>query len=352
MKKNILVLISLILLSASCNPFNQPPPAGIIKSVNGGTDWQFANKYKDSSTVTLTGLSISKLAFSPANRQTLFAGTYTDGLFQSDDSASTWTKILSKIYVYDFVIDPYNPKIIYVAGFYADHGRVLKTTDGGGSWVQIYNEESASNAVRSIAINPQNSNQIVIGTTSGSVIKSADSGISWQLVKNFSDQVNRIVWQGNNIYVLVKTKGLYATSDFGANFTELTSSLNKTYSLGALSYTQASIDSFSQLYVDPTTSNLIYMTTNLGVYKSVDGGKTWQFLSLPVKPANSSARAIAVSLSSSNIVYSSVGSTVYKSFDGGNSWQTQSISSDGFINYLLIDPVVPQIVYGGIYANQ
>jgi photosystem II stability/assembly factor-like uncharacterized protein len=349
--KKIIILISITLLAAGCNLFKQPVQAGVIKTVNGGADWQFSNKYKDSTTVTLSGQSISKLAFSPTSRGTVFAGTYTDGLFESEDSAATWKKILSKIFVYDFVIDPLNPKIIYAAGFYADHGRVLKTTDGGASWIQIYNEESLVNPVRAIAINPLNSNQIVIGLASGSVVKSADSGISWQLAKDYKDQVNRVIWQGNNIYVLIKTKGLYQSTDFGVSFTELTGSLSKTYSISGLSYNEATIDSFSQLYVDPTAPNLIYMTTNRGVQKSVDGGKNWQTISLPIKPANSVARAISVALSSSNIVYASVGNTIYKSLDGGASWQTQSISSNGFVNYLLVDPQLPQIVYGGVYVQ-
>jgi len=75
-------------------------------------------------------------------------------------------------------------KTIYVSGFYADHGRVLKTTDAGASWNQVYNEESATNPVRAIALNPANPNQVIIGTTSGTVVKSADGELigSWQII--------------------------------------------------------------------------------------------------------------------------------------------------------------------------
>jgi len=350
--KKFSLIIALGLLAASCNPFNQPIPAGVVKSVNGGVDWQFANAIKGSSTSSISALSISKLAFSPVTSQTVFAGTYTDGMFESDDAAGTWSKILSNIDIYDFVIDPTNPKIIYAAGFYAAHGRVLKTQDGGGSWVQIYNEESANNPVRSIAVNPTDSSQIVIGTASGTVIKSADGGLSWQLAKNFSDQVNRVLWQNGNIFVLLKTKGLFVSPDFGQTFTEITSSLHKTYSLAGLTYTQGSISTFSQVYVDFTSPALIYLTTDQGLYKSIDGGQTWQLINLPVNPTGSAAHGIAVALSSSNIVYTSVGSTVYKSLDGGQSWQTQGINSGGFINYILADPQLPQIVYAGIYSTQ
>ncbi|HYV33690.1 MAG TPA: hypothetical protein VE973_02485 [Candidatus Limnocylindria bacterium] len=351
MNKKYIILLGLALLAASCNPFSQTLAAGVVKSVNGGVNWQFFDALKSGATPNLSVLSISKLGFDPTNNERVYAGSYTGGFFKSDDSGATWTNILSKIYVYDFAVTQSQPQIIYTAGFFADHGRVLKTTDGGSSWNQVYNEESASNPVRAISINPDNPNQLVIGTSSGEVVKSSDGGTTWQLSKNFNDQINRILWQNGKIYVLLKTKGLFESADAGANFTELTSGLSTTYSLAGAAYTNSSISSFSQDFVDPADPNLIYITTDQGLYKSINAGKSWSSISLPVKPSQGATKAIAVGNNSSNIVFTSVGSTIYKSVDAGVTWQTQSITSGGFINYILINPQLPQIVYAGIYAN-
>lgn len=350
--KKYLLALAIVFLAAACNPFTKTLPGGVLKSVNGGADWQFANRISTSTTASLASLNIAKLAFSPQSREVLFMGSYTGGLYKSTDAGNSWKNILSKIYVYDFVVSPYDVNIIYAAGFYADHGRVLKTTDGGASWNQVYNEESAANAVRAIAINPNNPSQLVIGMTSGSVVKSADGGISWQLANNFSDRINRVLWQNGNVYVLNKTKGLFKSTGFADNFTDITESLSKTFSLNNTTYNKDTIDSFSQVFVDFSTPALIYVTTNKGVFKTVDEGKTWEKQNLPVKPDESEAKAISIAPSSSNIVYSSVGATIYKSTDGGVTWQTQSITSAGFINYILIDPQLPQIVYAGIYVVQ
>jgi len=347
--KTIALFFSLTLLSAGCSFFTAKLPAGIIKTVNGGSDWQFSNKVASSTTVSMSGLGISKLAFDPTNHQIVFAGAYNGGLYKSQDSGGTWIDILSKIFVYDFVVSPIDPKTIYAAGFYTDHGRILKTTDGGASWTQIYDEESAKNPVRAIAINPANVNELVLGTTSGSVIKSADGGLSWQLANDFKDQINRIVWQNNNLYVLVKTKGLFKSTGFADNFASLTDKLTAGDNL---IYNPDTISVFSQIFVDAAGSGLIYITTDKGLYKTVDEGLTWTpVASLPVKPNDTAPHAIAISNTSSNIVFTSVGSTIYKSLDGGVTWQTQSITSGGFVNYILIDPNLPQIVYGGIYVQ-
>lgn len=351
--KKLILIVALAFLAAGCNPLAKTVPVGIIKSINGGSDWQFANAVKNSTTLSLASLSISKMNFDPQNRQTVFAGSYTDGLYKSEDSGASWSKILSKILVYDFAINPLDTKIIYASGYYGDHGRVLKTTDGGASWVEIYHEESPANAARSIALNPLNPNQVVIGTTSGSVVKSSDSGNTWQLANDFKDRVNRVLWQNNNVYVLLKTKGLFKSSGFADNFSEMTSSLGKSYNVGTLSYTSANaVASFNQVYVDLRTPSLIYLTTDKGLYKTTDEGKAWNLQNLPIKPDKADGRAVAVSRASSNIVYSSVGSTIYKSTDGGINWQTQNITSGGFVNYILVDPELPQIVYAGIYSTQ
>lgn len=350
--KKIFALFLIVFLAAACNPFKTTLSTGIIKSVDGGADWQFANKMASSTTASLSGLSIAKMAFDPSNRQTVFAGSYTGGLYKSVDSAASWSNILSKIYVYDFAISLNDSGTIYAAGFYADHGRVLKTTDGGASWNQIYNEESANNQVRAIAINPNNSSQIVIGMASGALVKSADAGATWQFANNFKDQINRILWQGNNIYVLLKTKGLYVSSGFADNFISITEPI--TSGSGVLKYTNINNtgNSFSQVYVDFQAPTLIYITANNGLYKTTDGGTAWTTQNLPMQPGKSSLHAIALATNNSSVVFASSGSTIYKSLDGGQNWQTQSITSGGFVNYILVDPQLPQIVYGGIYNTQ
>lgn len=345
-------IVATIFLSAGCNFFSTPSAAGIVKTVNGGSDWQFSNAVKGNAKASMTSLSISKMDFSPQSREVVFASSYTEGLFRSDDSAATWSKILSKISVYDFAINPGDAKTIYAAGIFGDHGKVLKTTDGGASWVEVYNEAASANAVRSISLNQQNPNQLLIGTSSGNVIKSSDGGMSWQLVSSFSDRVNRVAWQGGNMYVLLAAKGLRESTDAGATFNDLTASLNKTIGIGSLSYTSSSISNYAQVYVDSFTPTLIYMTTDLGLYKTVDGGTNWTKVPLPVKSTSTQAKAIAVARTSSNIIFTSVGATIYKSTDGGNSWQTQGIQTDGFVNYILIDPQLPQIDYAGVYGAQ
>jgi photosystem II stability/assembly factor-like uncharacterized protein len=350
MKNKILLLLPIILLAAGCNFFSPAVLVGVVKTVNGGVDWQFSNGGK-SSKVNLSSLNISKLALSPANHEVVYAASYNSGLYKSEDSGATWSGILSKIMVYDFAVDAVSPKVIYAAGKFGNLGKVLKTQDGGSSWQEIYNEATANNPIRALVLNPANSNQIVIGSGSGNIIRSADGGLSWQLAQNFNERVQGLAWQQSGLYVLLRNKGLFKSSNFGANFENLSTGITG-FKAKDLQASSNSDKIFNQFYVDNLTSGLIYISSDKGLYKSVDAGKTWARLALPVKTSDAEVVAIQVGSGSSNLVFTSVGATIYKSTDAGNSWQIQSIGTSGYINYLLVDFKLPQIVYAGLYASQ
>jgi len=349
MKNKILLFLSIILLAAGCNIFSAPVPSGVVKTVNGGADWQFSNGAK-AAKINLSSSNISKIALSPANHEVVYAGSFDGGVYESDDSGANWKQILSKILVYDLAVDPHNPKQIYAAGMYSNLGKVLKTTDGGLSWQEIYNESTQNNPVRAIAVNPLNPSQIVIGSSSGNLIKSADGGMSWQLAQNFNDRAQEITWQNGSLYVLFRSKGLFKSSDFGLNFEDLTAGLTVSKVIDYIGG-GGNEKSFNHFFVDSLTSSLIYITSNKGLYKTVDNGKTWASLALPVKISDAQVMAVKLG-NSSNLVFVSVGATIYKSTDAGSSWQTQGISTNGYVNCILVDPGLPQIIYAGIYVNK
>jgi len=348
MKKTIL-LASILFLSASCAIGGNSVVAGTAKTVNGGSDWQFANSI-ESSKSNINGLSISKISFDPSDRQKVFAGGYNGGLYQFDSNANAWKQILSNILIYDFVVSPQDSKTIYAAGLFNDHGKLVITKDGGATWTQIYNDATQNNPVRAVALNPNNVSQIVIGLGSGSVIKSADGGLSWQLVKDFSDRINRMSWQNGSLYILLQSKGLVKSPDFGDSFTQLSTGI------GAAAASQAALSNsssftYNQFYADTVTPALIYITTSQGLFKTVDEGKTWAAIKLPIQNGQNVTRGIAIAKNSSNLVFTSIGSTIYKSTDGGLTWQTQKVATNGIINYILVDPELPQIVWAGIYGQ-
>ena len=346
------LLVMIIFLAAACNPFQKVPVAGLNKTTNGGADWQAINTIADNQG-SLAPLNVARMDFDPFNHEIVFASGFNDGLYKSEDSGGTWRRVLSRIWTFDFVISPINSNTIYAGGFFADVGRLVKTEDGGKSWQEVYSEAAPSVSVRAVAVDPTSPNHVVIGTSAGGFIKSNDGGLSWKLLKNFNDRINRIYWLNEQVYVLVKGKGLFKSTNLDAGeFVELTESLTKSDNF-LENFTGLAEQAFNQAYVDNLAPGLIYLTAGKGLFKTVDEGKNWQKLELPGKHSPElPTRPVAVARSSSNIVFTGVGNVIYKSTDGGATWQTQSIVTNGFVNYILIDPQLPQVVYAGNFVEQ
>jgi photosystem II stability/assembly factor-like uncharacterized protein len=347
---NLTLGLSLLLLAAGCNAFgSKQNSAGVVKTTNGGADWQYINKIKDSTKDSLSAVNVSTLTLDPANHEVLFASSYNLGLYQSQDSGGTWTRILSKIGVFDLAIDPRNSKVMFAAGTFAAHGRVYQTKDGGKSWQEIFTEGSANNPVRAVALNPSNPDEVIIGLNSGALIRSIDGGITWQLMQDFQDKINRIHWTSNGLYVLTKSKGLIRSTDSGQNFQTLTAGISSSGSL--LSSLSSDTAEFSQFQISSSNPEIIYVATSGGLFKTRDLGRSWAVLRLPMKDGSSLIRAVAIFPGSDDVVYVSAGANIYKSVDGGTSWQTQTVATGGFINYIVVDPQLGQIAYAGIFSQ-
>ncbi|MDX6696447.1 MAG: hypothetical protein QOF02_4050 [Blastocatellia bacterium] len=102
-------------------------------------------------------------------------------------------------------------------------------------------------------------------------------------------------------------------------------------------------------------TSLIYAGTNLGVYKSADGGSSWQLTgAVRTSTAPQSTRAVVVDPSNPNIIYAATsgGSGLYKSTDGGNLYEVKNSGiSIPSVNTLVIDPSVPTTLYAGTVSG-
>ncbi|HMR55460.1 MAG TPA: hypothetical protein PKD34_02600, partial [Candidatus Doudnabacteria bacterium] len=205
MKKLFLLIFSVSLLAASCN-FGEDVKVGIIKTANGGVDWQSANTVKDTDK-DLLQRSISELKYNNSGDK-LFASSFNSGLYSSEDAAENWNGELVGIPIYDFAFHPFDDQLIYVAVHLSDRGRVFATRDGAKSWTEIYSDAGEGNPVRAIAVNPNNPSEIMIGTGKGTIILSQDAGETWRLLQTYNDRINRIYWKTDKIYIVAQKTGV------------------------------------------------------------------------------------------------------------------------------------------------
>ena len=235
----------------------------------------------------------------------------------------------SLIFANIFLIDPSSPY-----GYSAD---IFKTYNGGNNWVPITQEIQKDSMwyAATIKIVYNNTDTIVYSASWGGGIHfSYDWGENWHIPYTPPTNIN-----GNdlavhplnpNILYFASEGGLFKTSDGGNTW-------------DSLPY----ISDFAILSVavDPESTQIVYAGSNGGFLRSSDGGTSWKWTTDQTWP-NTYIQEIAVD---SSFVFAATGtkgdspySKLYRSSNKGKTWEivglgldsTFSISSIGFVNSL------------------
>ncbi len=164
---------------------------------------------------------ISAVAVAPGNANIIWVGYNNGDVFKTANgtaSSPSWTKVsthspgLPFRYVTRITIDKKNNKKVYVTfgGFSADN--IWRTTDSGANWTDI-TSNLPDLPVRSLVINPSNSNWLYIGTELG-IFTSENGGASWTLPHDgpTNTSVEELFWMKNFLVAASHGRGLFKAS--------------------------------------------------------------------------------------------------------------------------------------------
>ena len=83
--------------------------------------------------------------------------------------------------------------------------------------------------------------------------------------------------------------------------------------------------------INPSNTQIMYIATMKGIYKSRDGGQTWEFRSEGL--GNAHVLSLAIDPSSASTVYAGTfGDAIYKTQDGGQRWYPANIGLKGHVS--------------------
>ncbi len=338
---------------------------GVYKSTDGGDSWYATNS-------GLTNKFISTLAITPETQPTLYAGTYGLGLFKSTDGGHTWAfadNDLPRPYIQALVFDSHTPATLYVS----TGDGLFKSTDAGSSWQPASTGLPESAYVEALIVDPQVPDilyaaHLDYGLMAGQVFKSVNGGASWNssnaglpddcFVRTIAidPQTPQTLYAGTSNGDA--GCGIYKSSDGGDNWSPVNSGLPSVADPGLFVRINA-------LAIDPQAPSTLYAGLGssfegdeVGLYKTVDGGDTWQRTGngLPEVPIT----GLAIDPQSPNILYASTfniwggygGHGVYQSTDSGNSWHPINTGlTNPFVFPLAIDPLSPQKLYAGTFGG-
>jgi len=168
------------------------------------------------------------------------------------------------------------------------------------AWHQV---GPAGGTVISLAADPQNTSRLFLGTADGHVFASTDEGGHWQLVSRIGSGQDDVI---------------------------------------------------THIIIDPRDANRLYASTwtlysgGGGVYRSDDGGRTWNIIGLP----HETVRALAQSSTNPDLLLAGALSGVYRSQDDGASWTKITPDNHPDLNRfdsVAFDPKDNNIIYAGTY---
>ena len=230
-----------------------------------------------------TGLAISPVCV-PGNC-VLFAAAAGGGVWRTNDALKAtpaWT-YLSGSFAINAVgaiaIDPNNSKVVWVGTGEANASSdseagvgLYKSEDGGDTWSgPIGRGFFVARSIGSIAIDPDDSNTMYVASTLGvRGVSSVEGGETASIIPGAPP------W------------GLYKTTDGGATwkfiFNGATSTNGCRNTLNVvLNLTPCSVQGVRRVALDPKKPNIVYAGVYAkGVWRSNDGGNTWRQIFLPI----------------------------------------------------------------------
>src|SRR5688572_1334881 len=161
---------------------------------------------------------------------------------------------------------------------------------------------------------------------------------------------------GSVIYIAAATGGVWRSTNAGVSWTSLFDSV-RAPSIGAVAVAPSNPDVIWAGTGEP--QNMRSSSWGNGVYKSVDGGRTW---SASMLPKSQHIGRIVIDPRDPDVVYvAAVGPLwapggergLYKTSDGGRTWtNTKEISQYTGFTEVVMDPLNPDVLYAASYQRE
>jgi photosystem II stability/assembly factor-like uncharacterized protein len=304
---------------------------GMFRSTDGGKSWHEANTYPPH--------VARALCVSPdyVNDGKVFHTTYGAGIQRSADGGATW-EIVNKglpgrfVYAIDYPLPDYNALVSLSIAPADEHGRLLKSLDEGNNWFKSVVDpiNTFKPAAHGFALSPNflADRTVFLGNRADGdypFYKSTNAGNNFRIIDpGFRTSTAIAVspqFATDKIVYIASEVGVYKSSDGGETFTQS--------GLPAEIVTDIVVASDLTVFAG---------TRGSGVFKSTDGGATWIDINNGLTDLTIMALCLSPEYDSDRTVFvSSIGAGISRSVNGGASWQPSGLAGN-YVMDLAISP--------------
>lgn len=282
---------------------------GIFRSNDAGQTW------KELPTRGVEGLEhVESLAIDPRSTDIIYAGTFHLP-YKTTDGGQTWRSISNGIIddsdIFAIDIDPRDPNHIIASAC----SGIYETKTAGESWRKVQGIPSQSRRTRAILQHPSVAGLVFAGTTEG-FWRSERGGDpdSWMVTTSRQLEINSIAVHPSRpdmIYIGTNNYGVMVSNDAGKSFVPTNGGYSGRFA--------------NAIVPDREVPNRIYASTiNTATgggffFVSTDNGESWR-PSMRNMPTRVITYAILQDVRDGNLLYLGTNLGVYRSIDRGASW--------------------------------
>lgn len=193
---------------------------------------------------------------------------------------------------------------------------------GGATGVQPLATSFPLSELRALAVDPLDSRRVYAAVAGKGLYESDNGGSSWSPVSPDvppdTTSLTATGGKGGFVFLGTSTQGIFGSvaGDRWSNASGFVNGALPTHVITALAFDPKSGDQYQGPSGD-TMSGALFAGTNLGIFKSIDGGRSWSAL-----PFRHPVQALAIDPTGSHLMLAvDANGDVYRSTDDGNSWQ-------------------------------
>lgn len=343
MKRFSFIALSLILIGAGCSSSSSSgSDGGVFTTSNAGQDWVQTVIVPTAAGIgTLATTDVLNMEIDPQDDTFIYLGTRQNGMLYSQDSGVSWLQpesdALSDGLIYHIEVDPKDVCTVYVA----KGSRLYSTHDCMRSFdSETYVDNRSGVSVVQVAVDWFDTDTIWIGLSNGDVLKSTDSGDTWQTVLKTGEEISGfLIHATDSRTLLVSTyeKGIYKTEDGGSDWEQLDGGISD-------------LDDADHVYslIQDASSDTLIAATGYGLVRSEDFGDTWSAIQLVTSAGQVTIRAVGMDIEDPNTLYYAANATFYHSDDAGATWDTERLPTARVPRAMLVDPDEAEVLYIGV----
>ncbi len=281
---------------------------GVYRSTDAGKDWTRISP-EDNPEIR----NINSAAIDPVNTDIIYVGTHHLP-WKTSDGGKTWKQtgykasgMIDDSDIMGISVDPADGSLVYMNAC----SGIYRSTSSGEKWAKLPGIPFSARRTYALRTHPTMPNVIFAGTSEG-LWRSKDGGKRWMLLTSKNVVIRAIVIHPSNpnrVMIATDDFGVRVSNNLGDDFSDANAGFIHRHVLAILPETNERGRLLASVYHDGQAGS---------VFSSTDKGETWQSASRGLGTRD--VFAFFQAADDPSVIYAGTNSGVYRSSDGGASW--------------------------------